>query len=124
MSTVSPVPSRIVGPPAAPSAFQDRSPPYSPEAELAVLGGMFIDGDALTRAIEIVDDTMFYREGNRRAFRAMVRIFERGDVVDAVTLQDELRVADDLESVGGVGFLSSLYDAVPTAANIDYHCRI
>jgi replicative DNA helicase len=54
----------------------------------------------------------------------MLRIFERGDVVDAVTLQDELRVADDLESVGGVAFLAALFDAVPTAANIEYHCRI
>jgi replicative DNA helicase len=124
MSAVSPVPSRVVAAPPALNAFQDRQPPYSAEAELAVLGGMFIDGDALTRAVEIVDDTMFYREGNRRAFRAMIRIFERGDVVDAVTLQDELRVAGDMESVGGVSFLAALFDAVPTAANIDYHCRI
>ena len=123
MSAVTPVSARVVPAP-APGAFQDRTPPYSAEAELAVLGGMFIDGDALTRAIEIVDDSMFYREGNRRAFRAMVRIFERGDVVDAVTLQDDLRVAGDLDSVGGVGFLAALFDAVPTAANIEYHCRI
>jgi replicative DNA helicase len=111
-------------PPSAPGAFADRSPPYSAEAEMAVLGGMLIDSDALSRAIEIVDDTMFYREGNRRTFRSMVRIFEHGDVIDAVTLAEELRNAGDLEAVGGMAFLASLLDAVPTAANIEYHARI
>ncbi|HEX2207243.1 MAG TPA: DnaB-like helicase N-terminal domain-containing protein, partial [Longimicrobium sp.] len=108
----------------APEPFADRSAPYSAEAELAVLGGMLIDGDALTRAIEVVDDTMFYREGNRRAFRAMRRIFERGDVIDPVTLSEELRGAGDLEAVGGLQFIASVMDAVPTAANIEYHARI
>ena len=119
MSTVSPILPRL-----GPAPFADRSPPYSAEAELAVLGGMLIDADALTRAIEVVDDTMFYREGNRRAFRAMLRVFERGDVIDAVTLAEELRNAGDLESAGGMGFLASLLDAVPTAANIEYHAKI
>ncbi|HEX8391743.1 MAG TPA: replicative DNA helicase [Longimicrobium sp.] len=108
----------------APPAFADRSPPYSAEAELAVLGGMLIDADALTKAIEQVDDTMFYREGNRRAFRAMQRIFERGDVVDALTLAEDLRNHGDLEAVGGLQFIASMMDAVPTAANIEYHARI
>jgi replicative DNA helicase len=109
---------------ATPDSFADRSAPYSAEAELAVLGGMLIDGDALTRAIEVVDDTMFYREGNRRAFRAMRKIFERGDVIDAVTLAEELRSAGDLEAAGGLQFIASILDAVPTAANIEYHAKI
>jgi replicative DNA helicase len=120
MATVTP----FVPKAAAPDAFADRSAPYSAEAELAVLGGMLIDGDALTRAIEVVDDSMFYREGNRRAFRAMRRIFERGDVIDPVTLAEELRGAGDLEAVGGLQFIASLLDAVPTAANIEYHAKI
>ena len=120
MATVSPFVPKV----AAPEPFADRSAPYSAEAELAVLGGMLIDGDALTKAIEVVDDSMFYREGNRRAFRAMRRIFERGDVIDPVTLAEELRGAGDLEAVGGLQFIASLLDAVPTAANIEYHARI
>jgi replicative DNA helicase len=119
MATVTPFVPKV-----APDPFSDRSAPYSAEAELAVLGGMLIDGDALTRAIEVVDDTMFYREGNRRAFRAMRRIFERGDVIDPVTLSEELRGAGDLEAVGGLQFIASVLDAVPTAANIEYHARI
>jgi replicative DNA helicase len=120
MATIAPFVPKI----APPDAFSDRSAPYSAEAELAVLGGMLIDGDALTRAIEVVDDTMFYREGNRRAFRAMRRIFERGDVIDPVTLAEELRNAGDLEATGGLQFIASVLDAVPTAANIEYHAKI
>jgi replicative DNA helicase len=124
MSIATPFVPRVAAPPPPPSAFADRSPPYSAEAELAVLGGMLIDADALTKAIEVVDDTMFYREGNRRAFRAMQRIFERGDVIDALTLAEDLRNHGDLESVGGMQFIASIMDAVPTAANIEYHAKI
>ena len=69
----------------------DRQPPYSLEAEVSVLGGMLIDNDAVAKAIEVVDDSMFYREANRRLFRGMVRLFERGDVVDVITLNEELK---------------------------------
>jgi replicative DNA helicase len=102
----------------------DRNPPYAPEAEISVLGGMLIDGDAVAKAIEIVDDTMFYREANRRIFRAMARLFQRGQVIDPVTLSEDLSKTDELEAIGGLTYLGELLDAVPTAANIEYHARI
>jgi hypothetical protein len=83
-------------------AVADRQPPYAPEAEISVLGGMLIDGDAVAKALEFVDDTMFYREANRRVFRAMARLFQRGQVVDPVTLGEELSKTDELEHVGGM----------------------
>jgi replicative DNA helicase len=108
----------------APSAFADRQPPYSPQAEMAVLGGMLIDPDAVVKAVEIVDDSMFYREAHRRLFRALLRIWQRGDVIDEVTVTEELTKAGDFEAVGGIPFLASLWDATPTAANIEYHAHI
>src|SRR5438067_12013827 len=102
----------------------DRQPPYAPEAEISVLGGMLIDGDAVAKAIEIVDDSMFYREANRRVFRAMARLFQRGQVIDPVTVGEELKKTDELESIGGLPYLAELLDAVPTAANVEYHARI
>ena len=67
-------------------AVFDRTPPFSLEAETAVLGGMLIDREAVTRAIEHLNESMFYREANRRLYRAMVRLYERGDVIDVITL--------------------------------------
>ena len=115
---------KIAPPSPAPSAFTDRTPPYSAEAEMAVLGGMLIDQDAVVRAVEVVDDSMFHREAHRRLFRSLIRIWQRGDVIDEITVTDDLKKAGDFEAVGGVAFLASLLDAVPTAANIEYHCKI
>jgi replicative DNA helicase len=103
----------------------ERRPPYAPEAEISVLGGMLISGDAVAKALEIVDDdTMFYREANRRVFRGMSRLFQRGQVIDPVTLAEELQKTDELDGIGGMAYLAELMDAVPTAANIEYHARI
>jgi len=102
----------------------DRQAPYSLEAEVSVLGGMLIDRDAVARAVEIVDDSMFYREAHRRLFRAMSRLFERGEAIDVITLSEELKKTGELEAAGGMPYLAELLDAVPTAANLDYHARI
>lgn len=102
----------------------DRQPPFSERAETAVLGGMLIDRDAVTRVIEVLSDGMMYREGNRRIFRAMIRLFERGDVIDVITISEELKNTGELESSGGLDYLGRLVDAVPTAANIEYHANI
>ena len=91
---------------------------------MSVLGGMFIDVDAIAKAIEVVDDSMFHREAHRRLFRAMVRLWEQGEVVDAVTLSEQLKSSGDFEHVGGAPYLAQLLDAVPTAANVEYHAKI
>ena len=108
----------------ATDAFAERSAPWTPEAEVSVLGGMLIDADAVAKAMESVDDSMFYREGNRRLFRAMRRLFEKGEAIDPVTLTEELRNSGELESAGGPAYLAELIEAVPTAANIEYHAKI
>ncbi len=105
-------------------AVFDRTPPFSLEAETAVLGGMLIDREAVTRAIEHLNESMFYREANRRLYRAMVRLYERGDVIDVITVSDELKKTAEMEAAGGFDYLAALVDAVPTAANLEYHARI
>ena len=102
----------------------DRRPPFSAEAEISVLGGMLIDHDAVVRAVELVNDSMFFGEGHRRLYRAMTRLFERGDAVDVITISEELKKTDELEGIGGMEYIAELVDAVPTAANIEYHARI
>jgi replicative DNA helicase len=101
-----------------------RQAPWSNEAEQAVLGAMLLDQDAALKAAELLDDTMFYREAHRLLFRAMIALTEHGDVIDPVTLRDELMRRGDLDRAGGMEFLGSLIDVVPTAANVEYHARI
>ncbi len=104
--------------------FAGRQAPWSNEAEQAVLGAMLLDQDAALRAAEFLDDTMFYREGHRLLFRAMIALTERGDVIDPVTLRDELARRGDLDRAGGIEYVATLIDVVPTAANVEYHAKI
>src|SRR5438876_4090407 len=82
--------------------FAGRQAPWSNEAEQAVLGAMLLDQDAALEAAEVLDDTMFYREGHRLLFRSMIALTERGDVIDPVTLRDELVRRGDLDRAGGI----------------------
>ena len=104
--------------------YRDRTPPYSEAAEQAVLSAMLLDSDALLRATEYVDESMFYRESHRRVFRAMLALSERGDVIDPLTLTEELSRASELEAAGGREYIAYLVDVVPTAANVEYHSKI
>ena len=113
-----------IAPPPRVDPYKDRRPPYSLDAEVAVLGAMLLDQDAILRAGEHVDDTMFYQEGHRRVFRAMLSLSERGEVADPLTLSEELGRRGELEASGGKEYLAFLIDAVPTAANVEYHAKI
>jgi replicative DNA helicase len=104
--------------------YASRSAPWSQEAEQAVLGAMLLDQDAALRAAELVDDSMFYREAHRRLFRAMLALTEQRVVIDHITLRDELLRRGELETAGGLEYLAELVDAVPTAANIEFHAKI
>ena len=117
-------PETLAAPSETPGAGYDRRPPYSAEAEISVLSAMLIDRDAVARAIEHVNDSMFYREAHRRIFRAMARLFERGDVIDVITVGEELKKTGEYEGVGGLEYLAQLIDAVPTAANVEYHAKL
>ena len=104
--------------------FRDRTAPRAPEAEQAVIAAMLMDTDAILRASEHVDDTMFYDERHRRIFRAMIAISQRSEVVDPVTLGNELNRRGELDASGGKEYIGELIDAVPTAANVEYHAKI
>src|SRR3989475_11525415 len=106
------------------SEFTGRQTPWSNEAEQAVLGAMLLDQDAALKAAEILDDTMFYREGHRLLFRSMLSLTERGDVIDPGTLPDERSRRGDLDRAGGMEYIAALIDVVPTAANVEYHSKI
>lgn len=95
--------------------------PWDLETEISVLGAMLIDDDARAEALERLEPTDFHREANRRIFRAFARLAGRGWAGDVATLRDELESAGELEAAGGTSHLSRLIDAVPTAANVEYH---
>ena len=106
------------------STVFDRIPPQNLEAERSTLGSMLLDKEAIFRAMEILRPEDFYKEAHRIIFQAVVSLANRNEAVDLVTVTEELRQKNQLEDVGGVPYLTSLVNAVPTAANVEFYARI
>jgi replicative DNA helicase len=101
-----------------------KLPPQHLEAEQSVLGGILIENEAINRVTEILDADDFYRDAHRKIFNALINLSERDEPADLITLTNELRKTDQLDSIGGASYLTSLIDSVPTAANIEYYAKI
>jgi replicative DNA helicase len=104
--------------------LMDRTPPHNMEAEMAVLGAILLDGEAIVTAMERVSGDDFYRTAHQYIFEAMVELFQEEEPVDLITLTARLQNKQQLEDVGGVTYLTELANAVPTAANVDYYAQI
>ena len=102
----------------------DKLPPQNIEAEQSILGAILIDNDALPKALEILDPEDFYKQSHRKIFNVMIELFEKSEPIDMITLTDDLKRRDEMEAVGGISYLSSLVNMIPTAANVKYHSKI
>lgn len=102
-----------------------RVPPQHLEAETAVLGAMMLTPAAAPRAFEIITDPRyFYVERHRHIFAAMLKLFEENRPIDMLTVTEQLRKQNRLEAAGGASYVSTLANAVPTAANLEEYARI
>jgi replicative DNA helicase len=96
-----------------------RIPPHNLDAERAVLGAVLLEGrDALPRAIEVLKTSDFYTEAHRAVYEAMLRLFDRGEPVDLITLTEELRRNDQLQFAGGPAALALLVEQASIAAHL------
>ncbi|MBN3038294.1 MAG: replicative DNA helicase [Candidatus Omnitrophica bacterium] len=102
----------------------EKVPPQSLEAEIAVLGSMLIEDDALGEAVEIVKPSYFYKDAHRKIFEAISDLYSANRAVDLVTLAEELKRRGELDDVGGAAYLTELTAAVPTAANVQHYAKI
>jgi replicative DNA helicase len=101
-----------------------KLPPQNIEAEQSILGGILIENYAINKVMEILEPDDFYRESHRKIYKALIDLSERDEPADSITLTNELRNNDHLDSVGGASYIVSLIDSVPTAANIEYYVKI
>jgi len=106
------------------NAILEKLPPQNLEAEMAVLGSMLIDSEAIAVAVEILGKESFYNDTHRKVFEAMLGLYNANKPVDLVTLTNELKSKGNLNEIGGASFLTVLVNAVPTAANINHYVGI
>jgi replicative DNA helicase len=102
----------------------DRLPPQSTEAEQSVLGAILIDRDAVVEIAEFLRPEDFYRPANGAIYGAMLELFDRREPVDIVTVAEALERSDQLETIGGRSYLSSLSNQTPTAVHAVQYARI
>lgn len=101
-----------------------RALPHNLDAEIATLGSMMIDGTAIERVSEFLAPDDFYREAHRTIYDALIALSSRSEPVDLVTVSEELQRRGKLDEVGGIAYLTTLMDSVPSAANVDYYAEI
>lgn len=104
--------------------LKDKVPPHNNDAEIATLGAVLLDPEALGQVLGHLRPGDFYRNAHARIFEAVLALYERGEEIDLITLTQELRTRAALDGVGGAGYVSSLTSAVPTSANVEYYARI
>ena len=102
----------------------ERTLPHNLEAERCVLGAILIHNDAFNQAAELIDADDFFRDAHRRVFEKMIGLNERGEVIDLVTLKDELARSGDLDGVGGPAYIAGLVDGVPRSTHVEHYARI
>lgn len=102
----------------------EKLPPQNIEAEMAVLGSMLIDDEAIAQAIEVLNPDCFYKDSHRRIFDCILNLFNQNKAVDIITICDELKKQGLLEQVDGPGYMASLVNTVPTSANILHYALI
>ncbi len=106
------------------TTLSDKLPPQNLEAERACLGSMLLDKEAIEIAIDILQSDDFYSDQHRIVYDALIELYNRSVPVDIVTLTDFLKDSGGLEKAGGVVYVSSLLEDVPTSANIEYYAKI
>jgi len=102
----------------------ERGLPRNLDAERSILGGILIDNSLYDQAAAHLTSDDFSLDAHRRIYARMRDLQETGRPVDMITLADELDRRKEVETVGGLAYLSSLIDGVPERASIEYYVRI
>jgi replicative DNA helicase len=103
---------------------QLRIPPHSIEAESSVLGGLLLDNGAWDRVSDLLNDTDFYRYEHRLIHGAIGALINATKPADVITVFEHLQNQGKAEEVGGLSYLNSLAQYVPSAGNIRRYAEI
>jgi replicative DNA helicase len=103
---------------------QLRIPPHSVEAESSVLGGLLLDNMAWDRVGDLLVERDFYRYEHRLVFAAVASLVNASKPADVITVFEQLQSLGKAEEVGGLAYLNSLAQYVPSASNIRRYAEI
>ena len=106
------------------NAQYGKLPPQAIEVEEAVLGALMLERDAYVTVADIIQANSFYKEEHRKIFEAIQSLSGKEKPVDLLMVTQELKDRNQLDEVGGPGYITQLTRRVASAAHIEFHSRI
>lgn len=103
---------------------QESVMPRSIEAEQSVLGGLMLDASGFDAVCEVISEEDLYKAAHRQIFHVMLHLVEHEQPIDVITVSEELNRRDELESAGGLSYLTDLAANVSGSANLPAYARI
>jgi len=104
--------------------MKEKTIPHSIEAEQAVLGSMFLTKYALQKAVESLNENLFYLDSHAKIFSCIQDLSEINKPIDIMTVSEELKKRQQLNTIGGIEYLTEVAKSVPTAANVEEYIKI
>lgn len=102
----------------------ERTMPASPDAEKAILGAIILENDLAVDSMVKLQENQFSLDSHRKVYRAICDLSDAGKPIEIFSLAEELGRRKELESIGGIAYLSSLTDGVPRRASIEHYIHI
>jgi replicative DNA helicase len=106
------------------NAQYGKLPPQAVEVEEAVLGALMLERDAYVTVADILDTSSFYKEEHQKIFEAIKELSGNEKPVDLLMVTQELKDREQLDEIGGPGYITQLTRRVASAAHIEFHARI
>ncbi len=107
-----------------PKASELKVPPQDLEAEQSVLGALMIDKDAIFSIVDTLTPEDFYKKAHAEIYEAVIRLWEKHEPIDILSVTAELKRSDKLQEVGGSTYLTELINSVPTSSHIVHYAKI
>ncbi len=102
----------------------NKLPPQNIEAEQSVLGSLMIDKDAVIKIADFLQSTDFYKPAHQKIYETMIELYQRHEPIDILSLPNRLKDKGFLQDIGGISYLTSLTNMVPTASSIVSYAKI
>ncbi len=102
----------------------NQLPPQDIEAEQSVLGSLLIDKDAIIKVADIITADNFYRKTHEMIFEAIVELYAKSEPIDLLTVSSRLKEKKQFKDIGGMSYLTTLMNFVPTASNVIHYAKI
>lgn len=102
----------------------DKLPPQNTEAEQCLLGCLMLDKDAIIKVVDFIKAEDFYKNSHQEIFQAVADLYERSEPGDILSISARLKEKNKFEEIGGLAYLTSLINSVPTATHVSNYAKI